>query len=191
MNKFDVIVGKTIKILDDNIDTDIIIPKQYLKTVKRTGFDKVAFYPWRYDESGNEVKDFPLNKEENKGLEILITGNNFGCGSSREHAAWALRDVGIKVIIGMGFSDIFINNWYSNGLLPIKVDKETRDYLASLEEEITIDLRNQVIKTKDKSIDFEVSSIYKDRLLSGKDSIDETLEFVEMIKEYESRGDNK
>lgn len=185
MEKFKVITGKTIKILNDNIDTDIIIPKQYLKTIHRTGFEKFAFSPWRYDSDGNEIKDFPLNIEENKGKQILISGDNFGCGSSREHAAWALRDVGIKVIIAMGYSDIFMNNWYSNGLLPIKVNKDVIDYLSNIDDEITIDLEKQLIKTKEKNIEFDISKVNKDRLLSGKDSIDETLEYESLIKEYE------
>ncbi|MDI9517871.1 MAG: 3-isopropylmalate dehydratase small subunit [Erysipelotrichaceae bacterium] len=183
MEKFSVVKSKAIKILNDNIDTDIIIPKQYLKTIYRTGFQDYAFHPWRYDKDGNEIEDFPINKY--KGYEILISGNNFGCGSSREHAAWALRDVGIKVIIAMGYSDIFMNNWYSNGLLPIIVSKDVRDYLASLDEEIEIDLEQQLIKTNEKDFKFDISKVNKDRLLSGRDYIDETLEYESLIKEYE------
>ncbi|NLC95995.1 MAG: 3-isopropylmalate dehydratase small subunit [Erysipelotrichaceae bacterium] len=189
MEKFDIVKSKAIKILNDNIDTDIIIPKQFLKTISRTGFKENAFHPWRYDSKGEKIKDFELNKEENKGLQILISGNNFGCGSSREHAAWALKDVGIKVIIALGFSDIFINNWYSNGLLAIIVDKDVRDYLASLDEEIVVDLKQQLIKTKEKDILFDVPQVNKERLLKGVDFIDETLVYEDLIKEYESRGE--
>ena len=120
MKAFTVYTGKVVCILNDNIDTDILIPKNYLKSVKRTGFGDFVFAPWRYDKDGNKVADFALNQEKYADASILITGENFGCGSSREHAAWALQDFGIRVVIAGGYSDIFYNNWLSNGNVAIK-----------------------------------------------------------------------
>lgn len=189
MKSFTVYKSKVVCILNDNIDTDILIPKNYLKSVKRTGFGDFVFAPWRYDKDGNKIKDFVLNQEKYADASILITGENFGCGSSREHAAWALQDFGIRVIIAGGYSDIFYNNWLNNGNVAIKLDSEKRKMLSEIADgkEIEIDLINQKILSGDLSIDFEFPEIYKQRLIEGKDAIDITLDLEEKIKEYENR----
>lgn len=189
MKAFTVYTGKVVCILNDNIDTDILIPKNYLKSVKRTGFGDFVFAPWRYDKDGNKIADFALNQEKYADASILITGENFGCGSSREHAAWALQDYGIRVVIAGGYSDIFYNNWLSNGNVAIKLDSEKRKMLSELTDgkEVKIDLVNQKIIFKDLSIDFDFPAIYKQRLIEGKDAIDLTLDLEDKIKEYENR----
>jgi len=189
MKAFTVYTGKVVCILNDNIDTDILIPKNYLKSVKRTGFGDFVFAPWRYDKDGNKVADFALNQEKYADASILITGENFGCGSSREHAAWALQDYGIRVVIAGGYSDIFYNNWLSNGNVAIKLDSEKRKMLSELTDgkEVKIDLVNQKIIFKDLNIDFDFPAIYKQRLIEGKDAIDLTLDLEDKIKEYENR----
>lgn len=193
MKPFTVYTGRTVAVMNDNIDTDILIPKQYLKSVRRTGFGAHVFAPWRYDEAGKPVEDFPLNRPEHKGASILISGDNFGCGSSREHAAWALQDWGIHVVIAGGYSDIFYNNWLNNGHVPIVLPKEDREFLAGLEadEEVTVDLPNQVVKARDRELPFDFPERWKERLTEGKDSIDLTLAYHDEIRRYERLNDGE
>ena len=157
-----------------NIDTDMIIPKQFLKTIKRTGLGKNLFYEMRYDQSGNLIKDFVLNNDPYNNSKILIAGKNFGCGSSREHAPWALMDFGITCVISSSYADIFYNNCFKNGILPIILDdkkiKELSEY-AKRKEEISIDLNEEKIIYGNKKINFEIDPAKKKRLLEGLDNI--------------------
>lgn len=176
-----------------NIDTDVIIPKQFLKTIKRSGLGVSAFYNIRYDENGAERPDFVLNKPEYRGAEILITGENFGCGSSREHAPWAILDMGIRCIIAPSFADIFFNNSFKNGILPIILPKEQ---VAALMQEaldepdalITVDLEKQVVTRGNKfSFAFEIDPFRKHCLLNGLDDIGLTLQKEVAIDDFESK----
>jgi len=172
-----------------NIDTDMIIPKQFLKTIKRTGLGKSLFYEMRYDENGKEVKDFILNNEPYSKSRILISGKNFGCGSSREHAPWALLDFGIKCVISSSFADIFYNNCFKNGILPIKLDEqkvlELSEY-SKRKEEIEVDLEKQEIKSGNKITKFEIDSFKKKCLIEGLDDIDLSMEKVNQIDNFEN-----
>jgi 3-isopropylmalate/(R)-2-methylmalate dehydratase small subunit len=173
-----------------NIDTDMIIPKQFLKTIKRTGLGKSLFYEMRYDEQGNLIKDFTLNKEPYNKSKILLAGKNFGCGSSREHAPWALSDFGIKCVISSSFADIFYNNCFKNGILPIKIDEQTVLELAEYskrKEEIDINLENQEIKFGNKSIKFEIDTFKKKCLIEGLDDIALSMEKVNHIDNFEKK----
>ena len=175
-----------------NIDTDMIIPKQFLKTIKRSGLGVNAFHEMRYDLDGNENPDFVLNNEAYKGANILVAGDNFGCGSSREHAPWALLDFGIRCVISTSFADIFYNNCFKNGILPIVVSADQRDALmadASDTEnpELSVDLVEQTIKRPNGvTIDFDVDPFRKTCLLEGLDDIGLTLEKSSAIDSYES-----
>ena len=173
-----------------NIDTDKIIPKQFLKTIKRSGLGKSLFYEMRFDEKGNPIKGFILDQEPFKNSKILITGKNFGCGSSREHAPWALLDFGIKVIISESFADIFYNNCFKNGILPIVVKDETinelKDY-SSRKENIEVKLEEQEIIYGNKSFKFELDSFKKKCLLEGLDDIALSLKKVKNITNFESQ----
>ena len=173
-----------------NIDTDMIIPKQFLKTIKRTGLGKSLFYEMRYDEKGNLKSDFTLNKEPFKSSKILLTGKNFGCGSSREHAPWALLDFGIRCIISPSFADIFYNNCFKNGILPIKLEEKFINELVSYskrKEEIDIDLSKQQIFYGNKKIEFDIEPDKKKRLLEGLDQIGMSLEKVSKISSFEEK----
>jgi len=173
-----------------NIDTDMIIPKQFLKTIKRTGLGKSLFYEMRYDEQGKIVKDFILNNEPYSKSKILLAGKNFGCGSSREHAPWALLDFGIKCVISSSYADIFYNNCFNNGILPIVVEEKTIQEIAEYskrKEEITINLENQEILYGNKSIKFELDSAKKKRLLEGLDDIGTSLKQTMSIDQYEDK----
>ena len=176
-----------------NVDTDIIIPKQFLKTIKRSGLGVSAFYNIRYDDQGQENPDFILNKPEYKGANILITGENFGCGSSREHAPWALLDMGFRCIIAPSFADIFFNNSFKNGILPIVLPQEQVDQLmAECEEEpdaiIEVDLEKQTITRGNKfSFSFDVDPFRKHCLLNGLDDIGLTLQKETAISAYEEK----
>ena len=174
-----------------NVDTDKIIPKQFLKTIKRSGLGKHLFHELRYDLNGNLRNDFVLNWDPYKNASILITGDNFGCGSSREHAPWSLLDFGIKCIIAPSFADIFFNNCFKNGILPVKLNQNSIDSLTSKAEKkelLTIDLQNQRIIQEDGNFEiFEVDSFRKRCLLEGLDDISLTLEKSYKIDEYESR----
>ena len=173
-----------------NIDTDMIIPKQFLKTIKRTGLGKSLFYEMRYDENGKIIEDFILNKEPYNKSRILLAGKNFGCGSSREHAPWALSDFGIKCVISSSFADIFYNNCFKNGILPIKIDEQTVVELSEYskrKEEIEIDLEKQEIKYGNKISEFEVDSFKKKCLIEGLDDIALSLEKKSQIDNFEKK----
>ncbi len=171
-----------------NIDTDMIIPKQFLKTIKRTGLGKSLFYEMRYDENGKIIKDFILNQEPYNKSKILLAGKNFGCGSSREHAPWALSDFGIKCVISSSFADIFYNNCFKNGILPIKIDEEKilelSDY-SKRQEEIEINLEKQEISFGNKVIKFKIDEFKKKCLIEGLDDIDLSIGKIKQIDAYE------
>ena len=173
-----------------NIDTDMIIPKQFLKTIKRTGLGKSLFYEMRYDENGKKIKEFVLNKEPYNSSSILLVGKNFGCGSSRGHAPWALLDFGIKCVIGPSFADIFYNNCFKNGMLPIILDEKKIEELvqyAKRKENIEINLTEQQIMFGNKRIKFETDPFRKECLLNGSDDIALSLEQSEKISSYENK----
>jgi 3-isopropylmalate/(R)-2-methylmalate dehydratase small subunit len=176
-----------------NVDTDQIIPKQFLKRIERTGFGKFLFFDWRFLEDGSENPEFELNQERYEGASILVSGANFGCGSSREHAPWALLDYGFKVIIAPTFADIFYNNCFKNGMLPIRLPEEqvrdlTARTLAQPGYSLTVDLEGQIISDKSGlQMPFEVELFRKESLLGGIDDIGLTLQHEEVIREYESR----
>ena len=176
-----------------NIDTDMIIPKQFLKTIKRTGLGKNLFFELRYDDKGNEIKDFILNNKPHNNSKILITGKNFGCGSSREHAPWALLDFGITCVISSSYADIFYNNCFKNGILPIilKEDKikELSEY-SHRKEEISIDLKEQKIIYGNNEIQFDIDQFKKKCLLEGLDDIALSLEKSDKIKLFEKNLKN-
>ena len=171
-----------------NIDTDMIIPKQFLKTIKRTGLGKSLFYEMRYDEKGKLIKDFILNKEPYNKSKILLAGKNFGCGSSREHAPWALSDFGIRCVISSSFADIFYNNCFKNGILPIKISEEKvielSDY-SKRQEEIEISLEKQEISFGNKVISFDIDEFKKKCLIEGLDDIDLSMGKIKQIDIYE------
>ena len=173
-----------------NIDTDMIIPKQFLKTIKRTGLGKSLFYEMRYDENGKTVDDFILNKEPYNKSKILLAGKNFGCGSSREHAPWALSDFGIKCIISSSFADIFYNNCFKNGILPIKTGEEIVQELSNYskrKEEIEINLEKQEISFGNKIVKFDLDGFKKKCLLNGLDDIGLSMEKITQIDNYEKK----
>ena len=176
-----------------NIDTDMIIPKQFLKTIKRTGLGKSLFYEMRYDENGKIISKFILNNEPYSKSKILIAGKNFGCGSSREHAPWALLDFGIKCVISTSYADIFYNNCFNNGILPIKINEniilELSEY-SKRKEEISINLENQEIFYGNKSVKFDLDPAKKIRLLEGLDDISMSLEKTLAIDQYEKKLKN-
>ena len=173
-----------------NIDTDMIIPKQFLKTIKRTGLGKSLFYEMRYDESDKKIKEFILNNEPYTESKILIAGKNFGCGSSREHAPWALLDFGIKCVISSSYADIFYNNCFNNGILPITVKENIIQELSEYskrKEEIEIDLENQKIIYGNKEEKFALDPSKKKRLLEGLDDIGMSLKKIASIDTYENK----
>tara|TARA_X000000368_G_C22657854_1_gene548294 strand:- start:29 stop:634 length:606 start_codon:yes stop_codon:yes gene_type:complete len=173
-----------------NVDTDMIIPKQFLKTIKRTGLGKNLFYEMRYDQSGNLIKDFILNNDPYNNSKILIAGKNFGCGSSREHAPWALLDFGITCIISSSYADIFYNNCFKNGILPIKIsEEEIKDIseYSKRKEEIAVDLSGQKIIFGNKEITFEIDEFKKKCLIEGLDDIALSLEKSEKIISFEKK----
>jgi len=171
-----------------NIDTDQIVPKQFLKLIHKTGFGKFLFYNWRFDNNGNQIPSFILNDPKYKNSKILITRDNFGCGSSREHAVWALKDYGFFVIIAPSFADIFYSNCFKNGLLPIILDSKTVDSLFQTSSEIEVDLEAQKITTPTKTISFEIDGHRKQILLNGLDDIAMTLEYEDEISDYEKQA---
>jgi 3-isopropylmalate/(R)-2-methylmalate dehydratase small subunit len=173
-----------------NIDTDMIIPKQFLKTIKRTGLGKNLFFEMRYDDNGKEIKDFTLNNEPFNSSKILITGNNFGCGSSREHAPWALLDFGITCVISASYADIFYSNCFKNGILPIILEeekiKEISEY-SNRKEEISIDLNQQKIIYGNNELIFDIDPFKKKCLLEGLDDIALSLEKSKQMDSFEKR----
>jgi 3-isopropylmalate/(R)-2-methylmalate dehydratase small subunit len=193
MQPFTVLEGVAAPMRVINVDTDMIIPKQFLKTIKRTGLGKSLFYEARFDEAGNENPDFVLNKPAYRKAQVLVAGDNFGCGSSREHAPWALLDFGIRCVISTSFADIFYNNCFKNGILPIVVKPEEleelfRDADRGANATLTIDLPNQEIRGPDGgSIKFEIDPFRKRCLMEGLDDIGLTLEKKPAIDAYEQK----
>jgi 3-isopropylmalate/(R)-2-methylmalate dehydratase small subunit len=191
MDKFTTLTGVAAPLAMINVDTDMIIPKQFLKTIKRTGLGKSLFYEMRYDEQGAENPDFVLNKPAYRNAQILVTGANFGCGSSREHAPWALLDFGIRCVIAPSFADIFYNNCFQNGVLPIRLPREDVDKLLDdagrgANATITINLAAQEIRGPDGGVvSFEIDPFRKKRLLEGLDDIGLTLTREDKIRAYE------
>tara|TARA_X000001036_G_scaffold407328_1_gene416691 strand:- start:236 stop:847 length:612 start_codon:yes stop_codon:yes gene_type:complete len=173
-----------------NIDTDMIIPKQFLKTIKRTGLGKSLFYEMRYDEKGKMIEDFILNRQPYSESKILIAGKNFGCGSSREHAPWALSDFGINCIISSSFADIFYNNCFKNGILPVKINEEKVLEIAEYskrKEEVEVDLKKQEISFGNKTINFEIDEFKKKCLIEGLDDIALSMEKISQIDKFEKQ----
>ena len=171
-----------------NVDTDQIVPKQFLKLVQKSGFGKFLFYNWRYDDQEHLKSDFILNDTKYKNSKILVVGDNFGCGSSREHAVWALQDYGFSVIIAPSFADIFYSNCFKNGLLPIILDDKIVEKLHQEKEEIEVDLENQIIKTSSGEISFAIDLHKKKILLEGLDDIAQTLLYEKQILEFEKQS---
>lgn len=174
-----------------NVDTDQIIPKQFLKRIERSGFGQYLFFNWRYDEQGNERPDFELNQAENKGTSILLAGENFGCGSSREHAPWSLLDFGFPIVIAPSFADIFKSNCMKNGMLPIALTEAEVDYLMKAavggQYELTVNLPNQKVSGPDGfEANFEIHPYWKQMLINGWDEISITLQYDKKISEYEN-----
>jgi 3-isopropylmalate/(R)-2-methylmalate dehydratase small subunit len=194
MDKFTTLTGVAAPLPMRNVDTDMIIPKQFLKTIKRTGLGKSLFFEMRYDDAGKEIPDFVLNRPAYRGATILVTGENFGCGSSREHAPWALLDFGIRCIIAPDFADIFYNNCFQNGILPIKlpqseVDKLMDDAQRGANATITVDLEKQEIRGPDGGvIRFDIDPFRKHCLLNGLDAIGLTLEKQDRIAAFEEKA---
>jgi 3-isopropylmalate/(R)-2-methylmalate dehydratase small subunit len=192
MDKFTTLTGVAAPLPMRNVDTDMIIPKQFLKTIKRTGLGKSLFYEMRFDEAGNEQPDFVLNRSAYRNATILVTGENFGCGSSREHAPWSLLDFGIRCIIAPDFADIFYNNCFQNGILPIKlpqseVDKLMDDASRGANATLTVDLESQEIRGPDGGvIKFDIDPFRKHCLLNGLDNIGLTLEKKQSIENFEA-----
>ena len=194
MEKFNTLKSIPAHMSLSNIDTDMIIPKQFLKTIKRTGLGKNLFYEMRYDDKGNLIKDFIINRKPFSDSKILLAGKNFGCGSSREHAPWALLDFGIKCVISSSFADIFYNNCFKNGILPIVLDEKTIQELADYskrESEIEIKIETQEVLYGNKSAKFELDSFKKKCLMDGIDDIGLSLEKVTNIQSYENKIKDK
>jgi len=194
MEKFTTLTGVPAPLPMINVDTDMIIPKQFLKTIKRTGLGKHLFHEMRFDENGNENPEFVLNKPAYQNASILIAGDNFGCGSSREHAPWALLDFGIRCVIAPSFADIFYNNCFKNGILPIRLQQEDIDKLLDdasrgANATLTVDLENQAITGPDGGeIRFEIDPFRKKCLIEGLDDIGLTMERADRIAAYEERA---
>jgi len=194
MEKFDQITGDIAALELSNIDTDMIIPKQFLKTIKRSGLSRGLFFEMRFDQNGKVNSDFILNKKPFDKAKILLSFDNFGCGSSREHAPWAILDFGIKAVIAKSFADIFYNNCFKNGILPIKLKgNEVNKILSQVKEgnyNFSINLEDQKISNKNITILFEIDSYKKECLLNGWDEIDLTLKEKKLISEFEKKISN-
>jgi len=190
MKKFNILKGIPANLPMMNVDTDMIIPKQFLKTIKRTGLGKSLFFEMRYGDDGKKIEEFVLNNAPYNNSSILITGKNFGCGSSREHAPWALLDFGIRCVIGPSFADIFYNNCFKNGMLPIILNENKIEELVQYserKENIEINLTEQKIIFGNKRIQFQIDPFKKKCLLNGLDDIALSLEKSEKISSYESK----
>ena len=168
-----------------NIDTDQIVPKQFLKLIQKSGFGQYLFFDWRYEKDGKPKKDFVLNDLQYKNSKILLVRDNFGCGSSREHAVWALQDYGFQVIVSTSFADIFYSNCFKNGVLPIRVNEQTLQKLFSTKSEIEVDLERQIIWVNAITIPFDIEAHWKKVLLEGLDDIAVTLKHEDKILKYE------
>lgn len=190
MEPFKNLTSKVVPLDIANIDTDQIIPKQFLKLLGKTGYGEYLFFNWRYDKQGIPLKDFVLNSPLFSGRQILLTRENFGIGSSREHAVWALKDYGFKVILGVSFADIFYNNCSKNGVLVIKMDKNTiEDFFSSkINENFEIDLIQQQIKINSEVFGFDIDPTLKNYLVNGLDEISKTLDLGNHIKKYEDKN---
>ena len=171
-----------------NVDTDQIIPKQFLKLVQKTGFGEFLFFNWRYDENKNPDPKFILNDPMYKDSKILVAGDNFGCGSSREHAVWALQDYGFSVIIAPSFADIFYSNCFKNGILPITLSQKRVEQLQNIDSKVTVDLESQTITTNSETISFDIDPHKKKILLEGLDDIALTLQYEDKITEFEKNS---
>ena len=193
MEPFENLTSKVVPLDIANIDTDQIIPKQFLKLLGKTGYGGYLFFNWRFDKEGIPNKDFVLNAPEFKGRQILLTRENFGIGSSREHAVWALRDYGFKVVLGVSFADIFYNNCFKNGVLVIKMDKDIIEDFFSTKTNYNfeVNLSEQQIKVNSKTYRFEIDTTLKNSLENGTDEISKTLQFEASIKNYENWDKNK
>jgi len=193
MEKFTTLTSVAAPLPIINVDTDMIIPKDYLKTIKRTGLGKGLFSEMRFNPDGSEVPDFVLNQPQYRKAQILVAGDNFGCGSSREHAPWALADFGIRCVISTSFADIFYNNCFKNGILPVIVTPEDLEKLMDdarrgANATLTVDLESQTIKGPDGgTVSFEIDAARKHRLLNGIDDIGDTLQNASAIETFESR----
>ena len=190
MDKFNTLKGMPAHLSMINVDTDMIIPKQFLKTIKRTGLGKSLFYEMRYDESGKKIKEFVLNQDPYNKSPILLAGKNFGCGSSREHAPWALLDFGIKCVIAPSFADIFYNNCFKNGMLPIVLNEKKIEELiqySKRKENIEVNLTEQQIIFGNKRMKFEIDKFKKECLINGLDDIALSLEKSEKISSFEDK----
>ncbi|HKL04483.1 MAG TPA: 3-isopropylmalate dehydratase small subunit [Roseovarius sp.] len=194
MEKFEKLTGIAAPLPLINVDTDMIIPKQFLKTIKRSGLGVNLFDEMRYDDDGKEIPDFVLNKPQYRETEILVAGDNFGCGSSREHAPWAIKDFGIRCVIAPSFADIFFNNCFKNGILPIALPQDQIDVLMKDAEKgsnarMTVDLENQTVTTSDGEVfSFEVEQFKKHCLLEGLDDIGLTMEKAAAIDTFEAQA---
>jgi 3-isopropylmalate/(R)-2-methylmalate dehydratase small subunit len=191
MEPFRIIKSKAIPLDMVNVDTDQIVPKQFLKLVQKTGYGRYLFYDWRFDKNGKPISNFVLNDPKYAGRQILLTRDNFGSGSSREHAAWAILDYGFRAVIAPSFADIFYNNCFKNGILPIMLSHKEVDFmfLNADDMEIEVDLSNQqIIMAGPKIINFEIDESRKKKLLEGLDEIGITLQFDSQITEYEKRN---
>ena len=194
MDKFTTLTGVAAPMPMVNIDTDMIIPKQFLKTIRRSGLGVNLFDEMRYDRDGNEIADFVLNRPQYRNAEVLVAGENFGCGSSREHAPWAIKDFGIRCVIAPSFADIFYNNCFKNGILPIALPQEVVDVLMKDAEKgenarMTVDLEAQTVTTSDGEVfAFEIDAFKKKCLIEGLDDIGLTLEKSAAIDGYEARA---
>jgi len=193
MNKFTKLTGVAAPLPMINIDTDMIIPKQFLKTITRSGLGKSLFFEMRYDDNGKELPEFVLNKAPYRSAEILVAGDNFGCGSSREHAPWALQDFGIRAVIAPSFADIFFGNCYKNGMLPVvlpqgQIDILLADAAGDNTRVLTIDLPNQqVIRANGESFHFDINPTSKHQLVEGLDEIGQTLQKADDIASFEQK----
>jgi len=192
MDKFETLTGIAAPLALINVDTDMIIPKQFLKTIKRTGLGVNLFHEMRFDDDGNERPEFVLNKDAYRNSELIVGGENFGCGSSREHAPWAIKDFGIRCIIAPSFADIFYNNCFKNGILPIVLPPEQVDILMKDAEKganarMSIDLKNQTVASSDGEVfKFQIDPFRKECLLNGLDDIGLTLEKSASIEKFEA-----
>ncbi|MCX7632500.1 MAG: 3-isopropylmalate dehydratase small subunit [Turneriella sp.] len=192
MEKFQTVQSVACPLDLANVDTDQIIPKNFLKRIERTGFGQFLFYDWRFREDGSENPDFVLNFPQFRGAQILLARENFGCGSSREHAPWALLDYGFRVIIAPSFADIFYNNCFQNGILPIKLPAEQVDHLFKVVAQeprtiFTVDLGTKTIRFGNEQISFDLAETLRQKLLLGLDDIGWTLQFEQEIAEYEKK----
>ena len=192
MEKMTIYTGKPVIMERDHVDTDQIIPKQFLKRIERTGFGRYVFFDWRFNADGTERDDFELNRPESKGATILIAGENFGCGSSREHAPWALGDYGFKVIVASSFADIFHQNCLQNGILPITLEKETlvalKEFIQVESCDLTVDIPNQELRAGERVFaKFDIHPYWKNMLVNGWDEIELTLQHRDEIDQYEQK----